>query len=420
MASRWCSQPRLRKQWQSSEAQDALAGRVTQEEKLWVVLVTMGVAAMRSKFVYTSDLEWWLLHALVFVGIVFSSTSYCCNFNDTDLFHQALWALWLAGLLSMIACVDVSLPGFAGSTAFLYGLMTVARLRVAVRLPRARPLSLFFAVSSGTSVLLFAALALYPERVGAYERRLLWGSAAIEPGATLAFVAVASVSPERAAAWDVPFDVVRSQISQTDPHSRHTPVRSRLSHCFAQDYLLSRLEGFHMMIIVCSFLFPLGLQGARITTSGGALAALLLANTFAALLKLSIMDIDPGTRGDALLRHALRRSNENNGPHVYALRESDQRLVDFAPFIESAIPRTPLCTAFDAAVHPDLTRQRSGHCAHGARLREWRRGRRRLPPAAVRRRRAHVGHHDVPQGAAPAASAGTALDQGRDADGVQR
>lgn len=73
------------------------------------------------------------------------------------------------------------------------------------------------------------------------------------------------------------------------------------------------LQGLHMMIIVCSFLFPIALQGAKFCARDGGRDAgvILLANSYAVLLKLAIFDASPyehANAGDAVRLHAIRRS----------------------------------------------------------------------------------------------------------------
>lgn len=75
----------------------------------------------------------------------------------------------------------------------------------------------------------------------------------------------------------------------------------------------ARAQGLHMMIIVCSFLFPIALQGAKFCAPDGGRAAaiILLANAYAVLLKLAIFDASPfehSNAGDAVRLHAIRRS----------------------------------------------------------------------------------------------------------------
>ena len=55
-------------------------------------------------------------------------------------------------------------------------------------------------------------------------------------------------------------------------------------------YVHRRLEGFSMMTIVCSFLFPIGLQGARVAASPRAAALVVLGNTYATLVKMLLID----------------------------------------------------------------------------------------------------------------------------------
>ena len=72
---RW-QKPRLRFDWQYLEEERAHAGRVTTEEVLWVVIITMGVAAMRSEILVDHDVEWYVLHFFCFIRVVSAALKY--------------------------------------------------------------------------------------------------------------------------------------------------------------------------------------------------------------------------------------------------------------------------------------------------------------------------------------------------------
>ena len=56
--------------------------------------------------------------------------------------------------------------------------------------------------------------------------------------------------------------------------------------------VVRKVEGLHMMVVVCSFLFPLGLQGRAFAASPRAAFLILLGTAYALLLKGSLTDID--------------------------------------------------------------------------------------------------------------------------------
>ena len=58
--------------------------------------------------------------------------------------------------------------------------------------------------------------------------------------------------PARKRSWDIPVDI---------------------------EFFVKRYEGFHMMIMVCSFLFPIALQGKLFESDSTSRTAVLLANT---------------------------------------------------------------------------------------------------------------------------------------------
>ena len=134
---RW-QKPRLRLDWQHLESERMHAGQVSTDEVLWVVIITMGVAGMRSEILVDLDVEWYVLHFFCFVRVVSAALKYSSRFNDHDLAHQMLWAAFTVGLLLQIAFLDHDMRGFAMCTSLLYCLIAAAHLRVACLLPRGR------------------------------------------------------------------------------------------------------------------------------------------------------------------------------------------------------------------------------------------------------------------------------------------
>lgn len=271
--------PLLRKDWERLEGADRLGGRVTAEEALWVVIVTMGIAEARDNIMETMDLEWLVLHFFCLWGVVASSITYSARFNNADLFHGLLWALFLFGLAAQISFLDDSLVGFAGATGFLYILMAAAFARVAVLSRRSRTFSLFWMGSNLCVASLFVLLALFPERLGHLERGLLWINVVWEAVSNWVFYFVSEFFQ---GSWDLPLSI---------------------------RYIIKRYEGFHMMTMVCTFLFPIALQGAVFQASWDAAAQVILANIYALALKMSLQDASPDIVDEAgLRRHAIRRS----------------------------------------------------------------------------------------------------------------
>lgn len=279
-------QVRLRKDWQDLAKTDPLLGRVTREESLWGVIVTMGIAGMRDGIMVNHDIEWYVLHFFCFWGAMSASVMYSTRFNDVDEFHSLLWTGFLLGMFGQVAFLDNSMRGFAGSTCFLYVLFAAANFRSAVYLPRARVFCGVFGSMCVLAALIFAVIAsgLIP---ASSERALLRLHFFLEPVAVLIFVGF-TTDPERKQRWDIPVSI---------------------------EYLISRYEGFLMMIIVCSFLFPIGMSGASIAQSSAfapPVVAILCANIYALLMKLVIFDIGFIHSGSSISgateRHAIRRS----------------------------------------------------------------------------------------------------------------
>ena len=287
--------PELRIDWTTVGRDRILGGRVTAEESLWGVIITMGIAGSRASILETQDIEWLTLHFFCLWGVVASSIHYSARFNNADAFHRIMWALFLLGLAGQISFLDHSLPGFAGATAFLYALVAAAFLRVALLSRRRRKFCLYWAASNLGACCLLLLLALHPETMAPYERGLLWCNAVWE----------AVTSPRRGPArargggrsrskhcvhtyrWRCGSSISSRRNTQAticcpsppnlnphpDPHLKPLGSTS-FSHLHphpnysgydlpvAIQYVIKRYEGFHMMTIVCTFLFPLALQGA--------------------------------------------------------------------------------------------------------------------------------------------------------------
>lgn len=297
---RWCGRPRLRRDWQDAAEEKLkatgdcpLLGRVTREEGMWGVIVTMGIAAMRDTILKNHDVEWYVLHFFCFWGPMSSSVMYSTRFNDEDAFHSILWASFLFGMFGQVAFLDGNLTGFAGSTCFLYFLFAIAYFRIAWCLPRARAFAGYFGGMCSLAAVAFALLSLGSCSCRNWERLLLMSHVCLEPLCVAIFVA-ATWTRELRRHWDIPVCI---------------------------DHMISRYKGFHMMIIVCSFLFPIGLCGVEFAgdlTSPPAIAVL-CANVYALMLKLVIFDL--GVFND-----------DQNGPDVqecHAIRISRYKAVAF-------------------------------------------------------------------------------------------
>ena len=96
------SKPRLRFDWKHLKENRTHEAHVQKEEVLWVVIITMGVAGMRTDILNDQDVEWYALHFFCFVRVVSASMKYASRFNDHDLAHQTLWALFTVGLLFQV------------------------------------------------------------------------------------------------------------------------------------------------------------------------------------------------------------------------------------------------------------------------------------------------------------------------------
>ena len=152
-----------------------------------------------------------------------------------------MWALFLLGLVGQISFLDHALVGFAGSTAFLYAVVAGAFLRVAILNQRARKFCLFWMASNAGASSLFLLLALFPGSVAHFERGVLWCNVVWEAVSVWIFFFVS----EAFSGWDLPVDI---------------------------HYMIKRYEGFHMMTMVCTFLFPIALQGGAFEASWEAAA----------------------------------------------------------------------------------------------------------------------------------------------------
>jgi len=239
----------------------------------------MGIAAMRDRLLVDYDIEWWILHFFCMWGVIAASVTYSSRFNDTDVYHRVMWACFLVGIAGQIAFLDHDAAFFAGCTFFLYLLIVASFLRVAYYLPRARPFSLFYALCIGLQASIFLVLAVWP-RARRIERGLFWVNAVFEAATHWLFVGITATSAA-SKSWDVPVTI---------------------------RYIIGRYQGFHITIIVCSFLFPISLQRELFETSRWSAIAVLLGNLYAVALKLALFDTAVNDPEHNLERHAIRRS----------------------------------------------------------------------------------------------------------------
>ena len=297
--------PRLRVDWQNLDAPGPLQGRVTTQEELWGVLVTMAVASMRDHTFENEDIVEYVLYFFTFWGVVSATINYSTRFNDEDPFHQTLWGLFLIGMTFQIAYVFRDTRMFAAATSFLYLLMALAQFRVALALPRARMFSIIFGVGHLFLGALFAVLYLYADKQegsSSLERFVLWTNALFEPLHLLLFVLL--TCPHRPPA-DPPVYDFAHYVRRYNPFA--PGANSSWDVPLKVKYMIERFDGFQMMFIVVSVLFPIALAGPNFYE---AIGAILLANCYVTLLKFTMFDVpEPHHHGkDAIKYHAIRRS----------------------------------------------------------------------------------------------------------------
>eukprot|EP00440_Ansanella_granifera_P075942 gb/GFBE01082412.1/.p1 GENE.gb/GFBE01082412.1/~~gb/GFBE01082412.1/.p1 ORF type:complete len:862 (+),score=151.39 gb/GFBE01082412.1/:1-2586(+) len=285
--------PRLREDWATNQASDPLSGQVTHEESLWGVIVTMGICGVRDKILVDHDLQCYVLHFFCFWGVMSTSRNYAGRFNDTDGFHKLLWAFFTLGMIGQCAFLNHSERGFAASTGFLHMLLAVAHARAAWYLPRVRFFCACYGAWSLVALAIFAVIA--SQEAASVDSStvsgLLWLNAFLEPMVMVPY-AFATRSKELKDKRDVPVNLT---------------------------YLLRRLEGFNMMNIVCSFLFPLGLQGTHFLSSGSSAMSILLGTLYVILLKLSLVDCaEIYSCKEAIKKHALSRSRASATAYLLA------------------------------------------------------------------------------------------------------
>lgn len=253
---RW-SRPRLRRDWNSSTGPPStVTGKVTAEESLWVVIVTMSIAGMRDDVLADHDLVWYILHFFVVWRVLSSSIFYSGRFNDYDAFHSVMWAAFLLCLLFMVSCLYHSLQCFVIAASCAHLCIAVAYARVACSVKRAR----FYCSYHGLASALNAAV-LFLTFVD--ERPILWVNIFYEDVVHLLFLCMCRFSRNGGVEIDVPGDF---------------------------EYMIARYKGIHMMIIVCSFLFPLGLQGKAFVDDRECAAVVVLGFSYALAFKLSFFD----------------------------------------------------------------------------------------------------------------------------------
>jgi hypothetical protein len=206
---------------------------MTTAESLWVVIITMNIASMRDQVFERHDIEEYVLHFYVTWNVLLSATVYSARFNDQDGFHELFWGAFTVALLFLTSCLYHSMRGYATFAAALHLIICTGYARVALLLPRARVYGTYMALSAAVLAALYFALYLCDVENGTCERRLLWVAAAFEP---------------------LCMSVWKIGVALCGARRKHD-----VPGVFA--YTVARVEGTHNMMLVVSFLFPLGLQG---------------------------------------------------------------------------------------------------------------------------------------------------------------
>lgn len=254
---------------------DHLKGQITIQEKLWGVIVTMSIMSMRNQiFKDHGDILWYVLNFFCLYDVVMASIMYSCRFNDIDLFHRILWAFFTLGMAGQAAFMNMDERWLAMCTGFLYVLVSIGLLRVAIYMPKERFLALhdtFFNLSAAS---VLAAIAWN----GEFTLTLLGIHALIRPLSFLSF-------------W---FFTRTQELKE----QRDVPVNIW--------YLISRFEGLYMMIICCSVMAPLALEGTKFLVSWEVVAVVVLGNLYGLLAKISLVHVTQRDGPEHLKFHAIR------------------------------------------------------------------------------------------------------------------
>lgn len=290
------SKPRLRKEWDSLDEQSGIS--MTQSEMLWLVIITMNIAGMRDEIFERwgsapGAMQEYLMHFFVTWNVLWSPTTYSARFNDNDLFHSLLWGAYTIGLMLLTAHLYVDLQGYATVAATLSLILATAYARIAVCLPCACIYAAYQAVTLVVLATFLLSLSCTEER-GALERAALWVIGLAEPVA--------------ATVWKVGVFISGSQTKLDVPGDF--------------SYIYQRCNGMHNMYLVVSFLFPLGLQGARFSASAEAASVVLLGLVFGVILKLTLLDvpeINPDPTCADSRRHPMRRGWVHSRCFFFAL-----------------------------------------------------------------------------------------------------
>ncbi|CAK9058643.1 unnamed protein product [Durusdinium trenchii] len=301
VGGRCWGQPRIRTDWeQIIDGEDPLCGRVTTQEAQWAVVVTMGISSMREKLLAKEELLWYTLSFYCFWGVVMASINYSSRFNDDDSFHKVFWGAFLVLMALQVAYLNHDMSGLAMATAGLYLLVSIAHLRVGWFLRRARAICFCLGLQTFLGGVLFVVIAILSQGKERLllaelpcEAILLSVNVVLEPVCVLLFMALNRKNHGHISeCWDVPFSI---------------------------DYIEARFESLHMTVIVCSFLFPIGLSGNFFASSRAAAVRVLAANLYALILKLVVFDMhDIHNLSDGRSRHAIRRSRRSTIFYIYS------------------------------------------------------------------------------------------------------
>ena len=244
--------------------------------------------------------------------------------SDQDGFHTLFWSLFLFGMAMQYAYLFEDLRGFALSTAFIYALVALGYWRAATTLPRhAGVFAVTFGAQSVASVLLFLVVALISsgdiggvsaESVLALQVVLgplchvIFELLVLDAAAQNAEAVAAADGEERGAASCCVSALAAAKACARSALKclNRVVVTSQEAWDVPIDftYVINRYTGIANLFIICSIIFPLSLLGAEYEKNTSTKAVVLLANSYAILLKVAMLDV----KASAHEIHAVLRS----------------------------------------------------------------------------------------------------------------
>jgi len=275
---RW-HRPRLLKDWGTLDS--SVGAQVSSQEHFFTVLVAVAVFQLNEAIGKDHRLDVYIVRFVALYGIVWATMRYAARFNDDDLAHKILWALYEVGLLLIMEGQSMG-SDLSNGRWSVYKISYIALYALVIaffcgRVARAVERARNFCLMSACVHMACAAL---------------WLACAFTDGPALGFMWPLALL---IFAFDAVFVVVTSMTSKEAAKQLDVPMNI--------EYMVDRQNGLFMEVLGVAVIVPTAVYPGT-SNNMPVLAMEALAALLAVALKAGLLDIEP----TSLKSHAIRRA----------------------------------------------------------------------------------------------------------------